>query len=106
MCRPGSSNKHDLPVDPEDVLFRLARLYVSIRSKCDLGQAAFDLLMQAGPVAASTAKALVRRIANTHDAHTIDAQNAALIAGLRVSPEGQEGLSAFLGKRKPAWTET
>jgi methylglutaconyl-CoA hydratase len=65
-----------------------------------------DLLMQAGPVAAATAKTLVRRIANTHDAHTIDTQNAALIAGLRVSPEGQEGLSAFLGKRKPAWTET
>ena len=29
--------------------------------------------------------------------------NAALIAALRVSPEGQEGLSAFLDKRKPAW---
>ena len=64
------------------------------------------LLMQAGPVASSTAKSLVRRIANTHDAHTIDAQNAALIAALRVSPEGQEGLGAFLGKRKPAWTES
>ncbi|MGO4552052.1 enoyl-CoA hydratase-related protein [Lysobacter sp. 2RAF19] len=64
------------------------------------------LLMQAGPVAASTAKTLVRRIADTHDANTLDTENAALIAGLRVSPEGQEGLSAFLGKRKPAWTET
>ena len=32
-----------------------------------------------------------------------DADNAALIARLRVSPEGQEGLSAFLDKRKPLW---
>ena len=29
-----------------------------------------DLLLQAGPVAAATAKALVRRVADTHDAHT------------------------------------
>ena len=35
-----------------------------------------------------------------------DADNAALIARLRVSPEGQEGLSAFLDKRKPRWTES
>ena len=32
-----------------------------------------------------------------------DADNAALIARLRVSKEGQEGLSAFLDKRKPNW---
>ena len=36
---------------------------------------------------------------NAFDAELI----AALIARLRVSPEGQEGLSAFLDKRKPAW---
>jgi methylglutaconyl-CoA hydratase len=65
-----------------------------------------ELLLQAGPIAASTAKALVRRIAKTGEATTIDADNAALIAALRVSPEGQEGLAAFLGKRRPSWTET
>ena len=62
------------------------------------------LLLKAGPVAASTAKALVRRVAATHDRDTLDADNAALIAGLRVSPEGQEGIGAFLGKRKPLWS--
>jgi methylglutaconyl-CoA hydratase len=61
------------------------------------------LLLQAGPVAAATAKALVRRVAQAGDATALDAANADLIAGLRVSPEGQEGLSAFLDKRKPAW---
>jgi methylglutaconyl-CoA hydratase len=30
-------------------------------------------------------------------------ESARLIAGLRVSPEGQEGMRAFLEKRKPAW---
>jgi methylglutaconyl-CoA hydratase len=63
-----------------------------------------DLLLQAGPVAAASAKALVRRIAASGDATTIDHENAALIAALRVSPEGQEGLAAFLGKRRPHWT--
>jgi methylglutaconyl-CoA hydratase len=63
-----------------------------------------DLLLQAGPVAAASAKALVRRIAASGDAATIDNENAALIAALRVSPEGQEGLAAFLGKRRPLWT--
>ena len=62
-----------------------------------------ELLLQAGPHAAAYAKALVRRVAAHADRDRHDADNAALIAQLRVSAEGQEGLSAFLDKRKPAW---
>ncbi len=62
-----------------------------------------DLLLKAGPRAAAQAKALVRRVAAEHDRDRLDADNAALIAGLRVSDEGQEGLGAFLDKRKPHW---
>ena len=62
-----------------------------------------DLLLKAGPVAAAGAKALVRRVAAGGDAARIDADNADLIAALRVSPEGQEGIAAFLDKRKPDW---
>jgi methylglutaconyl-CoA hydratase len=62
------------------------------------------LLLKAGPVAVREAKALARR--NTSiDADVLDAANAELIARLRVSPEGQEGLGAFLDKRKPNWLE-
>ena len=64
-----------------------------------------DLLLKAGPAAASGAKALVRRVAAGGDADRIDAGNADLIAALRVSPEGQEGITAFLDKRKPDWTK-
>lgn len=61
-------------------------------------------LRQAGPAATREAKALLRRLAiSGTGADGIDEANAALIARLRVSPEGQEGLSAFLEKRKPAW---
>ena len=62
------------------------------------------LLLRAGPSAASSAKALVRRVAAATDRGTVDIENSALIARLRVSPEGQEGLSAFIDKRAPAWT--
>ncbi|HZW17367.1 MAG TPA: enoyl-CoA hydratase-related protein [Luteimonas sp.] len=65
-----------------------------------------SLLLKAGPVASAQAKSLVREVAGRRDRDAIDAANAALIARLRVSPEGQEGLSAFLDKRAPAWTET
>ncbi|MBO9828150.1 enoyl-CoA hydratase/isomerase family protein [Xanthomonas sp. A2111] len=62
-----------------------------------------DLLGQAGPLAAAGAKALVRRVAAGGDATSLDRDNAALIARLRVSAEGQEGLNAFLEKRDPNW---
>jgi methylglutaconyl-CoA hydratase len=62
-----------------------------------------DLLLKAGPHAASHAKALVRRVAAERNRDQLDHDNAALIAQLRVSAEGQEGLAAFLDKRKPHW---
>jgi methylglutaconyl-CoA hydratase len=60
-------------------------------------------LLRAGPAAVREAKALVRRVADGADADARDGANAALIARLRVSAEGQEGIAAFLGKREPAW---
>lgn len=64
-----------------------------------------DLLLKAGPHAAAQAKTLVRRVAFERDRDRLDHDNAALIARLRVSAEGQEGLGAFLDKRKPRWCE-
>ena len=66
-------------------------------------QRQIDLLVKAGPLAAAGAKSLIARVVATPDGQAQDQANATLIAGLRVSPEGQEGLSAFLDKRSPAW---
>ena len=66
-------------------------------------QRRIELLLKAGPVASANAKALVRDVCAHADGAKHDADNASLIARLRVSPEGQEGLSAFLDKRKPRW---
>lgn len=62
-----------------------------------------DLLLKAGPIAASEAKRLVHRVDSPRDRNRLDHENADLIARLRVSPEGQEGLAAFLDKRKAGW---
>jgi methylglutaconyl-CoA hydratase len=60
-------------------------------------------LLLAGPRAQAEAKALVRRVAHRPiDAQVIEA-TARQIAALRASPEGREGIAAFLGKRPAAW---
>jgi methylglutaconyl-CoA hydratase len=58
-----------------------------------------------GPVAQKEAKQLALRMGGMtrESAERLDTQNAALIARLRVSSEGQEGLIAFLDKRPPNW---
>ena len=62
-----------------------------------------DLLCRAAPHATALAKVLVRDAAGRDDAPARDRANADLIARMRVSPEGQEGIGAFLEKRPPAW---
>jgi methylglutaconyl-CoA hydratase len=60
-------------------------------------------VMTAGPRAIATAKALIREIAAAHPNDVIGLTTNT-IAAQRVSEEGQEGLRAFLEKRKPSWT--
>ena len=78
---------------------------VPVEQLDDAVNATLDLLVKAGPVAQAEAKQLALRIAGADEnsAAQIDRENAALIARLRVSAEGQEGLGAFLGKRAASW---
>jgi methylglutaconyl-CoA hydratase len=66
---------------------------------------ALGLLAKGGPVAQREAKHLALGMGGMDPAamEKIDADNAALIARLRVSPEGQDGLTAFLEKSQPSW---
>lgn len=61
-------------------------------------------LLAAGPQAQTECKALIARVARGPIDDAMVADTAARIARIRVSPEGREGIAAFLGKRKPAWT--
>lgn len=68
-------------------------------------QRQLDLLAQAGPQAIKQSKKLVFQAAGIDSTRQrqSDQDNARMIARLRVSAEGQEGLGAFLDKRPPAW---
>jgi enoyl-CoA hydratase/carnithine racemase len=57
----------------------------------------------AGPEAVAAAKSLIREVWGRTPEHAAMA-TAQAIAARRVSREGQEGLRAFLEKRKPTWT--
>ena len=64
-------------------------------------------LAKGGPVAQHEAKQLVLRNSGVAHPDTLvpDRKLSALIARLRVSAEGQEGLTAFLDKRQPRWEQ-
>jgi methylglutaconyl-CoA hydratase len=60
-------------------------------------------LLYGGPDAIAVAKRLIRDLSGRPiDAPLID-DTARRIAALRATPEGREGIGAFLGKRAPAW---
>lgn len=63
-----------------------------------------EKMAEGAPLAISTAKALVREVANLPINDVLQRRTAALIAKQRVSLEGQKGLLAFLNKETPKWT--
>lgn len=67
-------------------------------------EALLDELRAAGPAATRAAKELVRTIP-VLGPEEARARTPGLIAAQRTSLEGQEGLTAFLEKRRPAWRE-
>lgn len=60
-------------------------------------------VLSAGPEAIAAAKALVGEVWQRPVADAMSLTSAS-IAARRVSAEGQEGLNAFLQKRKPSWS--
>jgi methylglutaconyl-CoA hydratase len=61
-------------------------------------------LLSSGPEALAKAKELLTRVPGMGFAEA-KRYTAEMIAGLRTSAEAQEGMAAFLGKRKPKWSE-
>jgi methylglutaconyl-CoA hydratase len=62
------------------------------------------LLLSSGPEAIARCKELLQKVPGM-GLDEAKSYTAEMIAGLRVSPEGQEGMAAFLEKRKPKWTK-
>ena len=61
-------------------------------------------LLAGGPKAHGRIKELIRAVAGRQVSDALVADTAKRIAEIRVSPEGKEGIAAFLEKRKPSWT--
>jgi len=63
-----------------------------------------NLLLSSGPNALAACKELIYNTPRMN-AEEVKEYTARMIANLRVSKEGQEGMSAFLEKRKPDWVK-
>ncbi len=67
------------------------------------GEELAGLLLKAGPEAQAAAKDLIFAVAGKTVDDDLVEETARRIAKIRVSAEGQEGLSAFFEKRRPSW---
>jgi len=65
-------------------------------------EATVDALLAGSPAAQAVIKTLVRRVDAT-PREKIDKYTSELIAAIRASEEGREGVAAFLEKRKASW---
>jgi methylglutaconyl-CoA hydratase len=84
----------------------LVHRVVSPESLSDWVEKLISTLMANGPNAMSACKDLIRAVSSGPiDAGMIE-DTAQRIAAIRSSDEGQEGLNAFLHKRKPDWFDT
>ena len=82
----------------------LAHRLVPVEKVEHAAQAAAQNVLLASPAAAAKTKELLLELAGAHD-KAIQERTAHLIAELRASPEGQEGLDAFIKKRQPSWQD-
>jgi methylglutaconyl-CoA hydratase len=65
-----------------------------------------NALLECAPGAVADAKRLVADVAGRPIDDALRAETARRIAARRASPEGTEGVSAFLAKRPPNWVKT
>jgi methylglutaconyl-CoA hydratase len=63
-----------------------------------------SLLLSSGPEAIAACKELIHRVPEM-SFDEVKEYTARVIANLRISEEGQEGMASFLEKRKPKWTK-
>lgn len=86
--------------------WRLGLLHEVTSSDDDLDEkigAIADAMLECGPVAQREAKELIRAVAGKPIHSELLQDTAERIARIRSSPEGREGIAAFLEKRRASW---
>ena len=91
---------------PAAEAFRLGLVHDLAISDGDLDEkigVVVDSMLACGPVAQREAKELIRAVSGRPVTSELIQDTAERIAKLRASPEGREGVTAFLEKRRPSW---
>lgn len=83
--------------------YRLVNKSVAEEEIDDVVNKTIKILLSSGPDAMAACKDLIYNISNKYSFEESIDYTARLIADLRASEEGQEGMAAFLEKRKPKW---
>jgi len=97
------TGKRFLGMDAE--IYRLANKSLPEDELEDYVAKIINYLMTSGPDAMAACKQLIYNISNKFDFEESIDYTAKLIAELRASNEGQEGMASFLEKRKPNWVK-
>ena len=85
--------------------FRLVNKSVPAEKLEETLREVVDLLRTSGPRAMGHCKSLIHDVANKLTLMEAYDYTARMIAEIRASEEGQEGMNAFLEKRKPNWVK-
>jgi len=85
--------------------FRLVNRSVAAGKMDETLAALVDMLRTSGPKAMEQCKTLIHEVANTLTLAEAYDFTARMIADIRASDEGREGMKAFLEKRKPNWVK-
>jgi methylglutaconyl-CoA hydratase len=90
---------------PEAEKFRLVNKSLSAEMLEEYLESVVKLLRTSGPKAMTHCKTLLFEISNKLNLNEAVDYTARMIADIRASEEGQEGMAAFLNKRKPGWVK-
>jgi len=85
--------------------FKLVNKSVSAKELEEHLNSIIQLLRTSGPKAMAHCKSLLFNISNKESLDQALESTARIIAEIRSSEEGQEGMAAFLEKRKPSWVK-
>jgi methylglutaconyl-CoA hydratase len=110
MSRIGEAHSRELFITGERITAEYAKK-IGLVNRCvpmeeldETVQNYVDTILKNGPEAVRTVKEMIFKVTQVKFPE-IQEYTAELIAGLRLSEEGQEGMSAFLEKRKPNWVD-
>src|SRR5690606_32025014 len=92
-----------IPGQEAERLKLVSRCFSDIHATEAYLQATLQLLLTSGPAAIGHCKNLIDTVVNKISLAEAVACTAEMIAQIRASKEGQEGMAAFLEKRKPDW---